>query len=104
MWSGCCRPRLLFQHLPYSQQEKLQLSDWEVAVVVEGVLGVVDGQSFWGVSTPNKPSFLGQTCQLHALVFKRSACEFGARCPIISYTLRSEPALLRYTTLRVCGV
>lgn len=43
------RPRLLFQHLPYSQQEKLQLSDKEVAVVVEGVLGIADGQSFWAV-------------------------------------------------------
>ena len=50
-----CRPRLLFQHRPYSEQERLDLSDAEIAAIVEAVLGVVDGPGLWGVS-PNVPA------------------------------------------------
>ena len=50
-----CRPRLLFQHRPYSEQDRLDLSDAEIAAIVEAVLGVVDGPGLWGVS-PCAPS------------------------------------------------
>lgn len=44
------RPRLLFQHRPYSEQDSLKLNETEIAAVVEAVLGVVDGPRLWGVS------------------------------------------------------
>ena len=38
------RPRLLFQYKPYCQQEPLNLSEAEVAAVIEAVFGPVEGQ------------------------------------------------------------
>ena len=48
-----CRPRLLFQYLPYMQQEALQLDAHDVEAVLEATCGggvAHGGQSnIWGV-------------------------------------------------------
>ena len=45
-----CRPRLLFQYLPYSQQEPLQMSQLDIAALVEAVCGAAGASGVWGVS------------------------------------------------------
>ena len=45
-----CRPRLLFQYLPYSQQEPLQMSQLDIAALVEVVCGAGGASGVWGVS------------------------------------------------------
>ena len=60
-----CRPRLLFQHQPYSEQDKLNLTDAEISAVVEGVFEIADGVRVWGVSLPTNQPHLG-----HRTVYK----------------------------------
>ena len=45
-----CRPRLLFQYLPYSQQEPLQMSQLDIAALIEAVCGAAGASGVWGVS------------------------------------------------------
>eukprot|EP00891_Asterochloris_glomerata_P007033 jgi/Astpho2/7033/Aster-x1415 len=42
------RPRLLFQYLPYSQQEPLQMSQLDIAALVEAVCGAAGASGVWG--------------------------------------------------------
>lgn len=44
-----CRPRLLFQHQAYSNQEPLDMGEREVAAVVEAVCGAAEAPAIWGV-------------------------------------------------------
>lgn len=43
------RPRLLFQHQPYSEQAALNLNDSDISAVMEGVLDIADGAKIWSV-------------------------------------------------------
>lgn len=43
------RPALLFRHQPYSAQESLDLTQRDVAAVVEAVCGTAGSPSIWGV-------------------------------------------------------
>ena len=56
-----CRPRLLFQHQAYSNQEPLHLAEREVAAVVEAVCGPSEAPAIWGVRclTPLVPLHSG---------------------------------------------
>ena len=45
-----CRPGMLFQHLPYIEQEPLHLSQQETGAAVDVVFGTAGQPSPWGVS------------------------------------------------------
>ena len=74
-----CRPRLLFQYLPYSQQEPLQMSQLDIAALVEAVCGAAGASGVWGVSAASPCLLCGshdQSLQCHRL--RLGACALVA--------------------------
>lgn len=60
-----CRPRLLFQHQAYSNQEPLDMGEREVAAVVEAVCGAAEAPAIWGVRLCTSQLDEGQLPLIH---------------------------------------
>ena len=65
MFDAWCRPRLLFQYLPYIQQEALQLAEPDIQAVLEANFGAQGLEGQWGVCPASPVTFAQKQCKQH---------------------------------------
>lgn len=65
MFDAWCRPRLLFQYLPYIQQEAIQLAEPDIQAVLEANFGAQGLEGQWGVCLASPVIFAQSQCKQH---------------------------------------